>query len=120
MPEASLLVARINVYEMHTNSTTQRLEMWCSDSVAPERYRSSEGRYTMYDGVFSKQDDLAGRGDDPLFLVWRQHDAFALGRLILRRQFCNSFADGCAHPFDALGCSTYSTRIDECTLEVVK
>jgi hypothetical protein len=60
VPGASLLVARINVYKMHTDSTSQSPEEWCSDSVASERYGSSQGGYTVYDGMFTKQDDLAG------------------------------------------------------------
>ena len=60
VPEAALLVACINVYKMHTDCAARSPEMWCSDSVAPERYGGSQGRYTVYDGVFSEQDNLAG------------------------------------------------------------
>lgn len=105
---------------MHTDSTTRSPEVWCGDSVATEGDRSSQGGYTVYDGMFSEQDNLAGRGDDPLLLVWLQLDAFALGNLIRQCQLCNSFVDGRAYPFDALWGSSYSARIDKRTLEVVK
>lgn len=120
VPESSFLVVRVNVYEVHTDCMAQSPTMRCSDSVAPERYRSSKGRYTVYDGMLSEQYNLAGRRDEPLFLVWAQLDAFALGNLTLQRQLCNSFVDGRAYPFDALEGSTYGTRIDERTLEVVE
>ena len=52
-----------------------------------------------------------------MLLVWLQ---LALGNLILQCQLCDSFVDGRAYAFDALWGSTYSTGIDERTLEVVE
>ena len=56
--EASFLVTSIDVYKMHTDSATRK--SWCSDSVATEGYGSSQGGHTVYDGMFSEQDNLAG------------------------------------------------------------
>ena len=110
----------INVYKVDTNSTIRDPGMRCGDSVAPERYGSSKGRYTVHNGMFSKQDNLSGRRHDPLFLMWLQLNALASGGMTLQCQLCNSFVDSGAYAFDTFESSAHSTRFNERALEVVE